>query len=129
MGGAEYIKPLKLNVKNIGTSLSSVISPLTEVSFGDANWVPNFTLPSTANDRDRVVIKSSATWSAKISNTHVNTAVTLTLKKGDKYEFMYVSDRAYRVLMSSPIKTIDANTTIPSILPSMSEPTLKVKIE
>jgi len=42
---------------------------------------------------------------------------------------MYVSDRAHWVLMSSPIKTIDANTTIPSILPSMSEPTLKVKIE
>ncbi len=41
---------------------------------------------------------------------------------------MYVSDRAHWVLMSSPIKTIDANTTIPSILPSMSEPTLKVKI-
>lgn len=124
----EYIKPLKLNVKNIGSSLSSVTSPLTEVSFGDANWVPNFTLPSTANDRDRVVIKSSATWSAKIANTHVNTAATLTLKKGDQYEFMYVSDRAHWVLMSSPIKTIDANTTVPSILPSMTEPTLKVKI-
>ena len=53
---------------------------------------------------------------------------TLTLKKEDQYEFMYVSDRAHWVLMSSPIKTIDANTTIPSILPSMSEPTLKVKI-
>lgn len=124
----EYIKSLKLNVKNIGSSLSSVTAPLTEVSFGDANWVPNFTLPSTANDRDRVVIKSSATWSAKIANTHVNTAATLTLKKEDQYEFMYVSDRAHWVLMSSPIKTIDANTTIPSILPSMSEPTLKVKI-
>lgn len=57
-----------------------------------------------------VVIKSSATWSAKITNTHVNTAATLTLKKGDQYEFMYVSDRAHWVLMSSPIKTImDAN--------------------
>lgn len=42
---------------------------------------------------------------------------------------MYVSDRAHWVLMSSPIKTIDANTTIPSILPSMSEPTLKVKVQ
>ncbi|MDA3491729.1 metallopeptidase, partial [Acinetobacter sp. AOR33_HL] len=91
----EYIKPQKLNVQQIGTSLATVNSPLTEVSFGDGNWVSNFTLPSTASDRDRIIIKSTATWSAKINNTNINSQATLTLKTGDQYEFMYVSDKGY----------------------------------
>ncbi|WP_347019882.1 metalloendopeptidase CpaA [Acinetobacter calcoaceticus] len=124
----EYIKPQKLNVQQIGTSLAAVSSPLTEVSFGDGNWVFNFTLPTTASDRDRIIIKSTATWSAKINNTNINSQATLTLKTGDQYEFMYVSDKGYWQLISSPTKVIDSSATIPAILPNMTQPALKVKL-
>lgn len=124
----EYIKPQKLNVQQIGTSLAAVNSPLTEIAFGDGNWVSNFTLPTTANDRDRIIIKSTATWSVKINNTNVNSQATLTLKTGDQYEFMYISDKGYWQLISSPTKVIDSTATIPAILPNMTQPTLKVKL-
>lgn len=124
----EFIKPVKINVKDIGASLSTVSVPVTEINFADANWVPNFTLPTTANDRDRIWIKSTATWSAKINNTNINSSATLALKTGDQYEFMFVSDKGHWVLMSAPIKMIEANSNIASVLPNMTEPTLKVKI-
>lgn len=124
----EFIKPVKINVKDIGASLSTVTAPVTEINFADANWVPNFTLPTTANDRDRIWIKSTATWSAKINNTNINSSATLALKTGDQYEFMFVSDKGHWVLMSAPIKMIEANSNIASVLPNMTEPTLKVKI-
>ncbi|MBP7880715.1 MAG: metalloendopeptidase CpaA [Acinetobacter sp.] len=124
----EFIKPVKINVKDIGASLSTVSAPVTEINFADANWVPNFTLPTTANDRDRIWIKSTATWSAKINNTNINSSATLALKTGDQYEFMFVSDKGHWVLMSAPIKMIEANSNIASVLPNMTEPTLKVKI-
>ncbi|MCH7337686.1 metalloendopeptidase CpaA [Acinetobacter sp. NIPH 2699] len=124
----EFIKPVKINVKDIGASLSAVTTPVTEINFADANWVSNFSLPTTANDRDRIWIKSTATWSAKINNTNTNSSATLSLKTGDQYEFMFVSDKGHWVLMSAPTKTIDANSNIASVLPNMTEPTLKVKI-
>lgn len=124
----EFIKPVKINVKDIGASLSTVTAPVTEINFADANWVPNFTLPTTANDRDRIWIKSTATWSAKINNTNISSDATLTLKKGDQYEFMFVSDKGHWVLMSAPTKVIEANGSIASVLPNMTEPTLKVRI-
>ncbi|MDR7016249.1 metalloendopeptidase CpaA [Acinetobacter sp. 3657] len=124
----EFIKPVKINVKDIGASLSTVSTPVTEINFADANWVPNFTLPTTANDRDRIWIKSTATWPAKINNTNINSSATLALKTGDQYEFMFVSDKGHWVLMSAPIKMIEANSNIASVLPNMTEPTLKVKI-
>ncbi|EPF69532.1 metallopeptidase [Acinetobacter gyllenbergii] len=124
----EFIKPLKINVKDIGTSLNAVTTPVTEVNFADANWVSNFTLPATANDRDRIIIKSTATWAAKINNTNTNSSATLSLKTGDQYEFMYVTDKAHWVLMSAPTKTISSNSAIASSLPNMTQPTLKVNI-
>jgi hypothetical protein len=124
----EFIKPVKINVKDIGTSLNAVTTPVTEVNFADANWVSNFTLPTTANDRDRIIIKSTATWVAKINNTNTNSSATLSLKTGDQYEFMYVTDKAHWVLMSAPTKTISSSSTIASTLPNMTQPTLKVNI-
>ncbi|MCU4377505.1 metalloendopeptidase CpaA [Acinetobacter haemolyticus] len=124
----EFIKPIKLNVKDIGTNLNAVSAPVTEVNFANANWVANFTLPSTANDRDRILVKSTATWTAKINNTNINSSASLMLKTGDQYEFMYVSDKGHWVLMSAPIKNIESTSNIASVLPNMTEPTLKVKV-
>ena len=118
----EFIKPIKLNVKDIGTNLNAVSAPVTEVNFANANWVANFTLPSTANDRDRILVKSTATWTAKINNTNINSSASLMLKTGDQYEFMYVSDKGHWVLMSAPIKNIESTSNIASVLPNMTEP-------
>lgn len=124
----EFIQPITLQVKDIGSNLNAVTAPLTEVNFADGNWVSNFTLPTTANDRDRVIIKSKASWTATINNTHTNTSATLSLKTGDQYEFMYVTDKAHWVLMSAPTKSVGANSQITSTLENMTQPILKVNI-
>ena len=90
----ESISPYQLKAQNVGSKITSIKAPLTEVIFADGNWIPTLELPQTAKDRDRIVVKSSASWEATISNTHINTQATLKLNRGDRYEFMYVADIA-----------------------------------
>ena len=124
----ESISPYQLKAQNVGSKITSIKAPLTEVIFADANWIPTLELPQTAKDRDRIVVKSSATWEATISNTHINTQATLKLNRGDRYEFMYVADIAKWVLMSSPQLALEAKSLNTQKLPDMKQPLVRVKL-
>ena len=124
----ESISPYQLKAQNVGSKITSIKAPLTEVIFADANWIPTLELPQTAKDRDRVVVKSSATWEATILNTNINTQATLKLNRGDRYEFMYVADIAKWVLMSSPQLALEAKSLNTQKLPDMKQPMIRVKI-
>ena len=124
----ESISPYQLKAQNVGSKITSIKAPLTEVIFADANWIPTLELPQTAKDRDRVVVKSSATWEATILNTNINTQATLKLNRGDRYEFMYVADIAKWVLMSSPQLALEAKSLNTKKLPDMKQPMIRVKI-
>ena len=124
----ESISPYQLKAQNVGSKITSIKAPLTEVIFADANWIPTLELPQTAKDRDRVVVKSSATWEATILNTNINTQATLKLNRGDRYEFMYVADIAKWVLMSSPQLALEAKSLNTQKLPDMKQPLVRVKL-
>ena len=124
----ESISPYQLKAQNVGSKITSIKAPLTEVIFADGNWIPTLELPQTAKDRDRVVVKSSATWEATILNTNINTQATLKLNRGDRYEFMYVADIAKWVLMSSPQLALEAKSLNTKKLPDMKQPMIRVKI-
>ena len=124
----ESISPYQLKAQNVGSKITSIKAPLTEVIFADANWIPTLELPQTAKDRDRVVVRSSATWEATILNTNINTQATLKLNRGDRYEFMYVADIAKWVLMSSPQLALEAKSLNTKKLPDMKQPMIRVKI-
>ena len=124
----ESISPYQLKAQNVGSKITSIKAPLTEVIFADGNWIPTLELPQTAKDRDRIVVKSSASWEATISNTHINTQATLKLNRGDRYEFMYVADIAKWVLMSSPQLALEAKSLNTQKLPDMKQPMIRVKI-
>ena len=124
----ESISPYQLKAQNVGSKITSIKAPLTEVIFADGNWIPTLELPQTAKDRDRIVVKSSATWEATISNTHINTQATLKLNRGDRYEFMYVADISKWVLMSSPQLDLEAKSLNTQKLPDMKQPLVRVKI-
>ena len=124
----ESISPYQLKAQNVGSKITSIKAPLTEVIFADGNWIPTLELPQTAKDRDRVVVKSSATWEATILNTNINTQATLKLNRGDRYEFMYVADIAKWVLMSSPQLALEAKSLNTQKLPDMKQPMIRVKI-
>ena len=124
----ESISPYQLKAQNVGSKITSIKAPLTEVIFADANWIPTLELPQTAKDRDRVVVRSSATWEATILNKNINTQATLKLNRGDRYEFMYVADIAKWVLMSSPQLALEAKSLNTKKLPDMKQPMIRVKI-
>ena len=124
----ESISPYQLKAQNVGSKITSIKAPLTEVIFADGNWIPTLELPQTAKDRDRIVVKSSASWEATISNTHINTQATLKLNRGDRYEFMYVADIAKWVLMSSPQLALEAKSLNTQKLPDMKQPLVRVKL-
>ena len=124
----ESISPYQLKAQNVGSKITSIKAPLTEVIFADGNWIPTLELPQTAKDRDLIVVKSSASWEATISNTHINTQATLKLNRGDRYEFMYVADIAKWVLMSSPQLALEAKSLNTQKLPDMKQPLVRVKI-
>lgn len=123
----EQMKPFQLNVANIGTTLSQIKAPVTEVLFSNGNWVDSFTLPQKAGDRDRVIVRSTADWASNIQTTNTNTQATLKLKKGDRYEFMYVADRGQWVLMSSPVLQLQAKDLASQQIPDMQQPTTRVQ--
>ena len=124
----ESISPYQLKAQNVGSKITSIKAPLTEVIFADGNWIPTLELPQTAKDRDLIVVKSSASWEATISNTHINTQATLKLNRGDRYEFMYVADISKWVLMSSPQLDLEAKSLNTQKLPDMKQPLVRVKI-
>ncbi|WP_173910856.1 metalloendopeptidase CpaA [Acinetobacter sp. Marseille-Q1618] len=124
----EQIKPYQVNVSSLGTTLTQVKAPITEVVFSNGNWVNGFTLPQKASDRDRIIVRSSADWAANIQNTNTNTQATLKLKKDSRYEFMYVADRGQWILMSAPVLRLQAKDLTNQQIPNMEQPTTRVQI-
>ncbi|MCU4347725.1 metalloendopeptidase CpaA [Acinetobacter lactucae] len=88
--------------------LQKLNTPKTEVHFANGAWTPSFKLPQTANDRDRIVVTSTADWQSVIENVNTNTTATMKLNKGNRYEFIYISDKSQWVLISSPKTIINA---------------------
>ncbi|WP_445116503.1 metalloendopeptidase CpaA [Acinetobacter sp. WZC-1] len=85
--------------------LQNLTAPKTEIRFADGAWIPSLKLPQSANDRDRLIITSSATWQSTIENENTDTTATMKLNSGDRYEFIYIADKAQWILISSP-KTV-----------------------
>ena len=123
----ESIKPYPLNASSVGARIQTINAPVTEVNFADGNYVASTQLPASANDRDRVIFKSTATLAATISNSYTNTQATLKLKNGDRYEFMYVADKSQWVLVSAPEVTLQAKDLSNKQIPNTKQPTTRIK--
>ena len=123
----EVIKPYILDAGVIGKNINNINAPVTQINFGDGNWVDSIQLPVNAKDRDRVIFKSTATWAAVISNTNTNSQATLKLKNGDRYEFMYVADKSRWILVSAPELILQANDLTNKQIPNMEQPTTRIQ--
>ena len=98
------------NTAALNTALQNLTAAKTEIRFADGAWVSSLKLPQTANDRDRIIVSSTASWQSVIENENTNTTATLKLNKGNRYEFIYIADKSYWVLASSPKTVFTANT-------------------
>ena len=127
----ESIQARQLNVKDIGERLKQVDAAVTQINFSDGNWVPKLSLPASAKDRDRVIVSSTAGWAAKIENTDINSGATLSLKKGDRYEFVYIKDLGKWVMQMAPtliLKADDISKIKQQQLPNTEYPTTQLEI-
>lgn len=91
-----------LQAKELQGSIPVPTSPQTTVQINNGDGVTQLSLPVTAGDRDRITINSSSLSSTKIENRNINTTASLSIKQGESYQFMYVTDKAHWVLMKSP---------------------------
>lgn len=124
----ESLKPYTLNAASVGGTISSINAPLTEINFSNTSYVASIQLPAVARDRDRVVFKSTSTNAATISNNNTDTQATLKLKNGDRYEFMYVADKAKWTLVSAPVLTLQAKNLTNKQIPNTEQPTTRIKL-
>lgn len=127
----ESIQARQLNVKDIGERLTQVDAAVTQINFSDGNWVPKLSLPATAKDRDRVIVYSTAGWTAKIDNQQINSSATLSLKKGDRYEFVYIKDLGKWVMQVAPTLIVQADEMSKNQqqqLPNTEYPTTQLEI-
>lgn len=123
---AESTTARQFDVKKVGPKMVTVNAALTQVNFSDANWLENLTLPVNAQDRDRIIVTSTAAWPAKINNTNINSNASLTLLKNDRYEFVFIADQEKWIIDSAPMTALVEKKLVQSQLPDVLYPVTKV---
>ncbi|MEC7120871.1 MAG: hypothetical protein VXW65_13360, partial [Pseudomonadota bacterium] len=116
----------QLRAQDLGGVIAVPTSPKTEVSFGDGNWIPQVALPSSAGDRDRITIQSSATWAATISNANIDFSGSLQLVKGSRYEFMFIQEKNQWILQSHTRQQLTPNQIHNGQLPNITVPVIEL---
>lgn len=88
------------------------IAPRTVMELKDGDWVSPVVLPSYAHDRDRVIVRSSATWDSEIRDSMDAAASTqFALRRGDEYEFVFAADKNRWHLLRQPSPSPAVETT------------------
>jgi Metallo-peptidase family M12B Reprolysin-like len=119
--------PVKTPVRSFGAAQAGQViarptAPQTDVLFANGDWIPQITVPSTAGDRDKLVIRSTAEWTAAISNTNIDFAGTLKLFPGSRYELMFIQEKQRWVVQASVRTRINASQLVAGQLPDMVAP-------
>lgn len=123
--------PVKTPVRTVAaplatSALTSITAPQTEVVFDDAHWTSVITLPATAGDRDKIVVRSTAAQPAEISNTNLAYQGTLKVNKNDRYEFIYIQEKNLWVMQSYPTKAYQLKDLAAGQVPDSAMPRITV---
>ncbi|MEQ9722615.1 M12 family metallo-peptidase [Yersinia alsatica] len=94
---------------SVGSVIPDNPDGITFYMMESKNWVPEITLPSTANDGSLIIIRSAAINDSKISHEHLLYGSTTTIKSGDQYVFKYIKKLNRWVIESAPIRSIDVD--------------------
>lgn len=86
--------------------LSAPTSPRTLVNLSNGNWGATQTLPSQAGDRDRFVVRSTASSASNIASGRFASPGPRRLERGDEYEFMYAADSQSWHMTRHPTRTV-----------------------
>ncbi|MER8170728.1 metallopeptidase, partial [Acinetobacter baumannii] len=65
-----------------------------EFNLANGNWVKNLTLPISANNLDKITIRSSAAYSSYLDTSNTNIPLeVLKINSGDVYQFIFNSSQ------------------------------------
>lgn len=123
-----YVKPSTITLGASVVTIAKPNAPVTQVNIPQNSTAKSLSLPTDANDRDRLIFQSAANKQITLNNEGTNTQSTLILQENDRYEFMYVADLSKWVLMSAPELVLADEELNSSQLPNMVNPTLRVKV-
>ncbi|PVZ66662.1 zinc-dependent metalloprotease family protein [Pelagibaculum spongiae] len=121
------VRSLAPNALLNGHEIPRPTSPLTVLSLGDGSWTGRTTLPTQAFDRDRVRITSTATWQSQISHQGVEDNIgSLSVNRGDVYEFMYAGNEQEWKLLKSPVTRYLVRDLPYGSIPPLITPNMRV---
>lgn len=84
---------LSPNQNNNSGSIPTGYSDL-EFSLANGNWVKNLSLPTNANNSDKITIRSSAAYSSYLDTSNTNIPLeVLKINSGDIYQFIFNSSQ------------------------------------
>ena len=93
---------LSPNQNNNSGSIPSGYSDL-EFNLANGNWVKNLTLPTSANNLDKITIRSSAAYSSYLDTSNTNIPLeVLKINSGDVYQFIFNSSQNRSLNNSNP---------------------------
>lgn len=112
--------------QSAAVALQEPTSPRTRVDLRDGHWRATQTLPAMAGDRDRFVLRSTATLPATITAEHFARPAPAELARGDEYEFMYTADTRAWHLTRYPTRRVPLGTLPEGRLASADVPVTHV---
>lgn len=119
----QYVPERKLPLQ---PQLPGMTGARARLSLADGQWLREVTLPASVGDRDRIIVESAATWDSRIVIPGDQASALLTLKTGDRYEFMYVADEARWVVMDHPERVYQARDLVDGRIPVLTAPRTRV---
>ncbi|PHM49516.1 hypothetical protein [Xenorhabdus miraniensis] len=108
--------------KDINSQMVHPTSQTTIVNFYDENRIKKIRLPETAGDRDKVILKSSASCMTIIDDSNVNMPGAMILQSGQQYDFFYIAENAKWQLMHSPDIVYEAKDLSNGVVPALTTP-------
>lgn len=102
--GINHITP-----NSVGSVIPDNPDSITCYMMESEDWVPEITLPTSANDESLIIIRSTAIKDSTISHEHLLYGSTTTIKAGDQYVFKYLGKLNRWVLESAPTRNISVD--------------------
>ena len=121
-------KQLTLSSLVDGKDIPTPTYPVTRLTLESGSNASQVRLPATANQRDRIFIKSLADVRTTISIPSDASKGTMTIGKGETYEFMWdASSNAWHILQAPVTRLKASDYTAQSALPTPTSPTTVVE--
>ncbi|RBQ33689.1 M12 family metallo-peptidase [Rahnella variigena] len=111
-----------LNAGDIKLQLPTPTSQKTTVYFSNANWIEKIKLPETAGDRDKISLKSAATFTTTIDSSNVNLPGVMKLHTDEQYDFFYIAENKKWQLMMHPHTVYQAKDIPSGNVPELNRP-------